>query len=113
MLALLIPGLHMGGGQAAALVEVPDVVGETQAAGTATLEGEGFVVAVLTTFSDSVPAGSIISQDPIGGSFAASGSTVTIAVSLGPQSETEERPAGGWAFHNDYQAELQRRRRRE
>jgi predicted ribosome quality control (RQC) complex YloA/Tae2 family protein len=25
----------------------------------------------------------------------------------------EERPAGGWAFYNDYQAELQRRRRRE
>jgi hypothetical protein len=87
MLALLIPGLGMGAGTAPVLVEVPDVVGETQAAGTTTLEGEGFVVSVSTAFSASVAAGLIISQDPEGGEFAASGSTVAIVVSLGPQSE--------------------------
>lgn len=66
-------------------VEVPDVVGETQANGTTTLEGEGFVVAVATAYSNVVPAGTIISQDPAGGEFAAVGSTVTITVSLGEQ----------------------------
>jgi hypothetical protein len=75
-------------------VEVPDVVGETQAAGTATLEGEGFVVAVVEAYSDSVALGSIVSQSPVGGSFAASGSTVTITVSLGPQPAASEHPAG-------------------
>lgn len=97
---------------AEAPVEVPDVVGETQAAGTATLEGDGFVVSVSTEYSDSVAAGLIISQDPIGGSFAASGSTVSIVVSLGSEPVTEDRPAGGWLFLNTYESELQRRRAR-
>src|SRR5688572_26932117 len=87
MLALLIPGVGMGGGQAAELVEVPDVVGETQAAGTTTLEGVGFVVSVSTAYSAGVAVGLIISQSPEGGEFAASGSTVAIVVSLGPQSQ--------------------------
>jgi hypothetical protein len=104
MLALLIPGVGMGGGTAP--VEVPDVVGETEAAGTATLEGEGFVVSVSTAYSSSVAAGLIISQDPEGGEFAASGSTVAIVVSLGPQ----DQPSGGWGFLNDF--DLERRRRR-
>jgi hypothetical protein len=76
------------------LVEVPDVVGETQAAGTATLEGEGFVVSVSTAYSESVAAGLIISQDPEGGEMAVEGSTVNIVVSLGPQPAVSEQPAG-------------------
>lgn len=64
-------------------IEVPDVVGETQAAGTATLEGDGFVVSVETAYSPTIDAGLIISQSPTGGSFAAPGSTITITVSLG------------------------------
>lgn len=78
---------------AEAPVEVPDVTGETQVAGTTTLEGEGFVVAVETAYSDSVVEGLIISQSPVGGSFAANGSTVTITVSLGP--EPQEQEGGG------------------
>lgn len=75
--------------------EVPDVVGETQAAGTTELEAAGFVVSVSTDYSDSVAVGLIISQDPAGGTFAASGSTVEIVVSLGPEPVVSaERPAG-------------------
>jgi hypothetical protein len=106
MLALLIPGLGMGAGTAPVLVEVPDVVGETQAAGTTTLEGEGFVVSVSTAFSASVAAGLIISQDPEGGELAASGSTVAIVVSLG----LDEQPSGGWMFLRTYESETRRRR---
>jgi hypothetical protein len=83
MLTLLVHGVGMGAGQAAVLVEVPDVVGETQAAGTTTLETALFVVSVTTDYSSSVAAGLIISQSPVGGSFAAQGSTVGIVVSLG------------------------------
>lgn len=68
---------------ASAPVLVPDVVGNTQAAGTATLQGAGFVVSVTTAYSSVVPAGTIISQNPVGGSFALPGSTVAIVVSLG------------------------------
>lgn len=78
-------------GTGEAPVTVPDVVGQTQEVGTATLEGDGFVVVVVTAASSSAPAGTIISQDPAGGSLALSGATVTITVSTG-----EGRRATGW-----------------
>lgn len=112
MLALLIPGLGMGAGTAPNLVEVPDVVGETQAAGTATLEGDGFVVSVETAYN-AAGAGLIFDQSPDGGTFALLGSTVTIYVSLGPQPVSDEQPTGGWLFLNEYERELRRRKRRE
>lgn len=70
-------------------VEVPDVVGETQASGTTTLETALFVVAVQQDYSSTVAAGLIISQSPTAGSFANSGSTVTIVVSLGARPVSE------------------------
>jgi hypothetical protein len=75
-------------------VEVPDVVGELEADGTTTLETALFVVSVSTEYSASVAAGLIISQDPVGGSFAASGSTVAIVVSLGPEPVAEQSQGG-------------------
>lgn len=92
-------------------VAVPDVVGETQAAGTATLEGDGFVVAVETAYSSTVPAGSIIGQVPAGGVEAAPGSTVTITVSLGDQ--PQQAASGGFWAGYDRIAEERRRRKRE
>ena len=112
MLGLLIPALHMGAG--ASPVEIPDVVGETQAAGTTELETAGFVVAVATAYSSSVAAGLIISQDPVGGTFAYAGSTVTITVSLGAEPQSEDA-AGGWEFWaaaERHRRERERRRKR-
>ena len=96
-------------------VEVPDVVGETQAAGTTELETALFVVSVATAYSDLVAEGLIISQSPEGGEFAASGSTVTITVSLGPEPVvvSDDQPTGGWLFLNLYEAEQRRRRKRD
>jgi beta-lactam-binding protein with PASTA domain len=68
-------------------VVVPDVVGDDEATGTASLEGAGFVVSVQTSYSDTVAAGDIISQNPAGGATAAAGSTVIIVVSLGEAPE--------------------------
>lgn len=104
--------LYMAGN---APVTVPDVVGQTQAAGTATLEGDGFVVSVATAYSNVVAAGLIISQVPAGGGSAVSGSTVTITVSLGDAPSTESN-AGGWGFWNQaeqHRMERERRRKRE
>jgi hypothetical protein len=95
-------------------VTVPDVVGETQAAGTATLEGDGFVVAVVTAYSSTVPAGTIISQSPGAGAEVPAGSTVTITVSLGeaPVPADEGRPGPDW--EDDYRLlKLLRKRFRE
>lgn len=83
--------------QAASLVVVPDVVGQTQASGTTELEGVLFVVAVATAYSSSVAVGNIISQSPAAGASAVEGSTVTITVSLG---ESPNTPSGG--FYGDF-----------
>lgn len=68
-------------------VAVPNVVGQTQTAGTATLQGAGFTVAVVTAYSSTVAAGLIISQVPAGGASAVAGSIVTITVSLGVRAD--------------------------
>jgi beta-lactam-binding protein with PASTA domain len=82
MLLLLQQNLGFAWGPAVQVV-VPDVVGLSQAAGTSALEAEGFVVSVSADFSDTVPVGDIISQNPAAGIEAAEGSVVAIVVSLG------------------------------
>ncbi|WP_182112537.1 transglycosylase domain-containing protein [Actinotalea sp. JY-7876] len=67
---------------------IPNVVGQSAQSAQATLSGAGFTVAVSEAPSDSVPAGTVISQSPGGGAEAGPGSTVSIVVSTG-------RPAGG------------------
>lgn len=90
----------------AALVAVPDVVGQTQASGTTELEADAFVVAVATAYSSTVATGLIISQSPAAGSMQPSGATVTITVSLGP-----EGSSGGWfTFLNTYEHQQAKRR---
>ncbi|HEY3374790.1 MAG TPA: PASTA domain-containing protein [Candidatus Aquicultor sp.] len=65
-------------------VTVPNVVGQSQAAATSTLQAAGFIVRVNQAFNDTVPAGGVITQAPTAGSLANSGSTATIVVSRGP-----------------------------
>lgn len=64
---------------------VPDVVGETLATATTDIEDALLVLGDVTTeHSDTVPSGSVISQDPIGGSDALSGDVVDLVLSSGP-----------------------------
>ncbi|MGE4180758.1 MAG: PASTA domain-containing protein [Limisphaerales bacterium] len=67
------------------LVTVPDVVGLTQAAAEAAIVGAGLTVGGVTTANHpTVPAGDVISQDPVGGTSVAPGSSVALVVSAGP-----------------------------
>ncbi|MFT4187567.1 MAG: Stk1 family PASTA domain-containing Ser/Thr kinase [Aeromicrobium sp.] len=63
---------------------VTDYTGQTGAAATAGLEATGFVVAAQEEFSDDVPAGTVIDQNPKSGE-ALRGDTVTLTVSKGPE----------------------------
>lgn len=81
MLLLLQQNMLLG--EAPTLVEVPDVVGQSEASATAELEALLFVVEVQTAYSNTVPVGDVISQSPIAGVDALEGSTVIIIVSLG------------------------------
>ena len=68
-------------------VTVPNVVGFTQAAATNAITGAGLVVGTVTQQSHaSVPAGNVISQNPVGGTVVAGGSAVDLVVSTGPPS---------------------------
>ena len=75
----------------AAQVTVPDVVGLSQAAAETTIVNADLVVGVVTTAnSDTVPAGSVISQDPPGGATVDSGSAVNLIVSIGSGNQPPE-----------------------
>jgi len=65
-------------------VEVPNVVGQAQAAAQAAIAAAGLTSSVSLACSDTVPAGNVISQSPAGGSLVAPGSTVGLVVSSGP-----------------------------
>jgi kumamolisin len=66
-------------------VAVPDVVGYTQAAATADIEGAGLVVGTVTTaISSTVAVGDVMSESPSAGAGANFGSAVNLVVSSGP-----------------------------
>jgi beta-lactam-binding protein with PASTA domain len=65
-------------------VPVPKVTRLTEAEARELLDAEGFLVTSAEEFSDRVPAGVVISQNPPRGTELQPGNTVTIVVSLGP-----------------------------
>jgi hypothetical protein len=71
------------------LVAVPNVVSLTQSAATNAITSVGLIVGTITTVtSTTVPAGSVISQNPAAGTQIAPGSPVALVVSSGPQPVT-------------------------
>ena len=68
--------------------KVPGVVGDTVAAASSTLTTAGFTVNTASQTTDSAPAGTVLSQDPSGGSTASAGSTVTIVIVQAPAKAT-------------------------
>src|SRR5262249_52930949 len=66
-------------------VAVPNVVGLTQAAATTAITNANLVLGTVTTQSSTtVPAGSVISQNPTAGTQIVIGSAVALVVSSGP-----------------------------
>jgi serine/threonine-protein kinase len=69
-------------------VEVPNVVGMTEADARSTLEAAGFEVSSTSAPSDTTAEGNVSDQSPDGGTSAEKGSTVAITVSSGPSTTT-------------------------
>lgn len=65
-------------------VVVPQVVGSERETAVRTLEDEGLVAQVTEEYSETVPAGEVVRQDPEQGSDAVRTDTVAVVVSLGP-----------------------------
>lgn len=70
-------------------IPVPEVKGTLEAEATATLKKSGFEVSKTQDFSDTVEAGRVISQNPAGGSSAASGTSVMLVISQGPNTDNK------------------------
>jgi RHS repeat-associated protein len=67
------------------LVNVPNLVGITQAVAAATLSAAGLTMGTVTMESnETVPAGTVIRQNPAAGTMVTAGSAVNIVVSSGP-----------------------------
>jgi serine/threonine-protein kinase len=65
---------------------VPNVVSEDVADARAALAAQGFSVTVVERFSDRIPVGQVISQDPGANVTKPFGTAVTLTVSKGPKS---------------------------
>jgi serine/threonine-protein kinase len=66
-------------------VQIPDLSSQPAATAQDALKSLGFQVKTKEDFSDTVPAGDVIKTDPLGGTQAPKGSTVTLYVSKGPK----------------------------
>jgi serine/threonine-protein kinase len=66
------------------ILQLPDVRNKPQDDANSILSTAGFTVTELEDYSDTVPAGSVISQSPDAGSSQPKFTTVTIVVSKGP-----------------------------
>lgn len=69
---------------------VSNVVGKTYEEAKVKLSEQGFAATSVETYSDDVAKGLVISQSPVAGDQAPSGSIVTLKISLGPE-ETKSR----------------------
>lgn len=67
--------------------EVPGVVGRPEGEARFILTAEGFEVRIENTEDPNTDSGTVVSQDPAGGTDAPEGSAVTIVVSVGPGEE--------------------------
>ncbi|AWK70223.1 MULTISPECIES: Stk1 family PASTA domain-containing Ser/Thr kinase [Rhodococcus] len=63
-------------------IRIPDVTGQKVEVAQANIEGAGFT-AVIQQIDSGQPKGEVVSTDPVGGSTAAKGDTITIRVSNG------------------------------
>jgi hypothetical protein len=68
-----------------ACILVPDVTGDDLATATAAITGAGFVVGTVSyASSGTVPAGDVISQNPVGGTGESAGFAIDLVISTGP-----------------------------
>ncbi|MEL6951284.1 MAG: PASTA domain-containing protein [Pseudomonadota bacterium] len=71
------------------MVVVPDVSGQAQAQAEAAIVAANLVVGTITDQNDAtIPAGSIVSQNPAGGVSVVEGSAVDLVRSIGPLTDT-------------------------
>jgi len=82
--------LHVSAGTQG--VEIADITGNTLEAATNKLKSQGFLVSKTEAYSDTIEEGIVISQSPVGGTKAPSGSVITLVVSKGKEQQKVRVP---------------------
>jgi len=94
-------GAYEGVGLAPAVVLVPNVVTQTQGTAQSMIASAGLVVGTISqAYSNTVAAGRVISQNPVGGSTAVVGSAVNLTISQGPA------PGSSWVLEKFAELEM-------
>ena len=75
-------------------VNVPNVVGASLENATASITAKNLKISSSEEYSDKVPAGYVISQNPVGGTEVEEGTTVKVVVSKGKQTVTVPNVSG-------------------
>ena len=76
-------------------VTVPNVVGQTQASAQTILAGAGLAAGtIVTTASNTVPVGQVISQGIAAGTSVPAGAAISLFISSGPQTATVPNVVG-------------------
>ena len=85
------------------MVTVPDVIGFTETQARDACSAVTLSTLVSWDYSDTVPSGLVISQNPVGGTQVEENSSVRIVISLGPEPsvEGEGEPAEGEAAEGE------------
>jgi penicillin-binding protein 1A len=73
-------------------IEVPNLTGVDAEEAKKYLVSRGLTVNILSEYSDTIPKGKVIRQNPAGGTPVPEKSTVTLYVSLGPKPEAQKPP---------------------
>ena len=85
--------VNVGGASGPTQVIVPNVVGQTQPAASSAITTAGLTVGGVTTASsNTVPQGSVISQNPAAGVSVAAATAVSLVISTGPAPTTVAVP---------------------
>ena len=87
-------------------VEVPNVIGLSQASASNQLGQKGFQVTTITQSSTTMAAGNVISTDPTPGTKASKGSTVKLVISSGPEQVAVPSYTAGTTTWTQYQTLL-------
>ena len=83
-LSNVFDGLPVDGG-APTLVEIPDLTGSEQAQALNDLQSLGFIVGIENAANSSVPAGFVITTQPVANTVTNPDTLVTIIISVGPE----------------------------
>jgi hypothetical protein len=87
---------------------VPDVVGDPVAVANGILTGAGFNLGAQTSeYSEDVPAGNVISQNPVAGAIAGLGTLVFLVISVGAPPSPAEVPPTVAPFPPTFEIPLQ------